>query len=365
VTRVFAVDDTAMQLDWSMLSRGEHVVEVGNRRVVVVGDDAPAAVWIDDLPADTALDVVVDGRRAATARTLATPPGRALSKIATIGDLHVGDGWTFGVWPTLRHAGGDDDPIVLRCLRAALAEIAAWGPDLLVVKGDLTHHGREDEWETVAALLGNAGVPAIATIGNHDVKRGPVTGRHHIEAAGIELVVEGVTVRDLPGVRVVVADATIPGRHPGTVRHVGPAIVDAAASAPGATLVTLHHQLHATPVLTHWPPGILAPGSTRFLRELGEVNPSTVVTSGHTHRHRVRRVGPVVVSEVGSVKDYPGTWAGYVVHEGGLRQVVRRTADPDVIAWTEETKRALFGAWGWWSPGSLHDRCYSVAWNGR
>jgi hypothetical protein len=43
------------------------------------------------------------------------------------------------------------------------------------------------------------------------------------------------------------------------------------------------------------------------------------------------------VTEVGSPKDYPGTWAGYVVHEGGIRQVVRRVAAPEVIRWTEST----------------------------
>jgi hypothetical protein len=70
----------------------------------------------------------------------------------------------------------------------------------------------------------------------------------------------------------------------------------------------------------------------------------------------------VLVTEVGSVKDHPGTWAGYVVHEGGIRQVVRRVMAPDVLGWTEATKRALFGVWGRWSPGSLDDRCISHPW---
>ena len=68
-------------------------------------------------------------------------------------------------------------------------------------------------------------------------------------------------------------------------------------------------------------------------------------------------------AETGSPKDYPGTWTGYVVHEGGVRQVVRRVAEPDCIRWTEHTRQLAFGAWGRWSPGSLADRCFVHAWS--
>ncbi len=68
------------------------------------------------------------------------------------------------------------------------------------------------------------------------------------------------------------------------------------------------------------------------------------------------------ITEVGSPKDYPGVWAGYAVHEGGIRQVVRRTADPQVIAWTEQCAGSLMGWWRYWSRGSLDSRCFSHAW---
>ena len=73
-------------------------------------------------------------------------------------------------------------------------------------------------------------------------------------------------------------------------------------------------------------------------------------------------MGGVPWVEVGSTKDYPGTWAGYVVHEGGIRQVVRRIVRRDVIGWTERTKRAAFGTWGLWSPGTLDARCFVHPW---
>ena len=86
------------------------------------------------------------------------------------------------------------------------------------------------------------------------------------------------------------------------------------------------------------------------------------MTAGHSHRHRRRTHRSVTITEVGSPKDYPGTWAGYVVHEGGVRQVVRRVDRPDCIRWTEYTRRAALGLWGQWSPGRLDDRCFSLTW---
>jgi predicted phosphodiesterase len=367
VTRVFAVEDTAIELDWRHLARGEHTVEVGGHMVVVEGHAEAAAVWIDGLEPATEVEVVLDGQVAARTRTLTSPPGPLLARIATIGDLHVGDGWTFGVLPTLRHPGGAADPVVERCLRAALEEIGAWAPDLLVVKGDITHHGTDAEWARAAVILGafhaETGIPLVATIGNHDVPAGPTLGTEHLGRHGIELVAGGVAVRDLPGIRVVIGDATVHRRHHGSFRRVGDDILDALAGAQGPALLAVHHQLHPVPVLSHWPPGIRE--GDRFARRIAVANPDTLVTSGHTHRHRRRNVGPVVITEIGSPKDHPGTWGGYAVHEGGIRQVVRRTAAPDVIAWTEATGRALLGAWGRWSPGRLGDRCFVHVWGGR
>lgn len=331
--------------------------------MVVTGDGGPAALDVGGLPPATELDVVVGGRRATTVRTADPLPGAATCRFATVSDLHIGEGWTFGVLPKLVDTGGPDDPPAPRAVKAALRELTAWGAELLVVKGDLTHHARHDEFEEVAAILAEPGLPVVATRGNHDVKKGFATdGAGPLRAAGVEWSPGGVLVRDLPGVRVIVPDATLPERHPGSYRHVGEAIIEAAGSTPLPVVVAQHHQLQRLPFPTHWPPGVLGPASGRFLAALGEANPRAIVTSGHTHRHRARRVGSVLVTEVGSPKDHPGTWAGYVVHEGGIRQVVRRVAEPSVIRWTESTRRALFGIWGRWSPGRLEDRCVDQIW---
>jgi 3',5'-cyclic AMP phosphodiesterase CpdA len=328
----------------------------------VTGDGGPAALLVGRLPPRTLLEVAVDGRWATTTATLAPPPGQELFRLATVGDLHMGDGHTFGILPTVRHPDGERQPPIPRATRAALAEAAAWGARLVVAKGDLSHRGHERELALAATLLNEPGLPVVATVGNHDVRDGHADGRAVFAAAGIELALGGIVVRDVPGLRVIAADATLPGRHPGSFATVGPLILDAAAEADRPVLVALHHQLQPLPFPTHWPPGVPAPASGRFLRDLVRANPAAVVTSGHTHRHRARRRRGALVTEVGSPKDHPGTWAGYVVHEGGIRQVVRRTMAPDVLQWTESTKHALFGLWGRWSPGTLQDRCVSHRW---
>ena len=338
-------------------------MEVGDRRVTLASAGHVAAVVVDELSPATAFEVVVDGRRLTTATTLAPPPGRLRSRVATVSDIHVGDGWTFGVLPTVHDGAAAGETPVVRATRAAVDELTRWRPDLLVGKGDLTHHGHPEEWRSAAGLLTGTGLPVIATVGNHDVRREAVDGRPHMAEAGIDLALRGIVVRDLPGIRVVAVDATMPARHPGSFRASGRALLDAVGDAPGPVLVAVHHQFQRLPVPTHWPPGVLGPESGRFLRKLAAANRNVLVTSGHTHRNRARVLHGVVVTEVGSPKDHPGAWGGYAVHEGGIRQVVRRVADPDTLRWTEATRRALFGIWGRWSPGRLADRCFTHHWS--
>ena len=79
----------------------------------------------------------------------------------------------------------------------------------------------------------------------------------------------------------------------------------------------LHHQLALRPEAPFYPPGIARSDGDPFLDALAAAQPRSLVTSGHTHRHRRRTHGPVTVTTVGSTKDYPGTWAGYVAHDDG------------------------------------------------
>jgi hypothetical protein len=126
-------------------------------------------------------------------------------------------------------------------------------------------------------------------------------------------------------------------------------------------MVVLHHHLLRGPVPTIWPPGVPSGQARPFVAAIAEAAPTALVVSGHTHRHRLRRRGNVWLAETGSPKDYPGTWTGYVVHEGGLRQVVRRVSHPETHGWLEFSRLAALGMWQYNSPGLLAHRNFSLA----
>jgi hypothetical protein len=64
--------------------------------------------------------------------------------------------------------------------------------------------------------------------------------------------------------------------------------------------------------------------------------------------------------EVACVKDYPGAWAEYRVHEGAILQIVHRTSSPDALAWTEQTRHMYAGMYHDYAFGSLADRCFAI-----
>jgi predicted phosphodiesterase len=362
---VFAVEDTAAQICWDGSARGELTLEAGPAiRTAMV--DGPGGIVLDGLPPATSIDLVTSGpgtpvrHHVANFVTLAPPPGALLSRLATVNDLHVGAhffGTLHPVWDD-----GTEEPHALCCARAALGEARAWGAQLLVAKGDLTQDGRPEEWRQAGGLLGSCGMAAVAVEGNHDVKNWAVDGRAILAESGVPLHQQPAAV-DLPGVRVVL--------FPTAAWHVDQGRVDAehrraavelVASAPGAAIVAMHHYPQRFRWPTMYPDGIPGPEAAAFLDALAEANPSTLVLTGHSHRHRRHHHGPIVVAEVGSTKDYPGSWAGYAVHEGGIRQVTMRVMSRPAIAWTEQGRRVLGGVWAVWGPGVRSHRCFTHAW---
>ncbi len=166
---------------------------------------------------------------------------------------------------------------------------------------------------------------------------------------------------ELAGLRVALVDTSTANSHSGRISHVHDHLVDLAAEGH-PMLVLHHHQLHPTPWPTVYPKGIHGRPVRDLIGTIAERNPNVVFASGHTHRHRRRGHGGLTLAELGSSKDYPGTWCGYVAYEGGLVQSVRRIASPSSLEWTERTGRALGGWWSHWSPGRIEDRCFTVPW---
>ncbi len=379
---LFAVEDTTVQLTWSGRGVRARTLEVGERRIEIPAAPGPDALVVGELdPAREIRWVAGSGRGQTGAHTLASPPGRELFRFATVSDLHFGER-SFGYRSTIVERPKPDQPHPERSTRAALAELGAWGAEAVVIKGDITHGGKPRQWDRFAAVIAETDLPVIMIPGNHDSGEGrrhepgerprqtdddppdlqpPITVAEARRRLGFEPV-GPVQVLDVPGLRILAVDTTVAGMRAGQLSHVTEEVAERAAEADTPVFVAVHHQLLTLPVPHHPPPGIPAVQSRRFLDRLQAANPAAFVTSGHTHRHRRRTHGTVVLTEVGSPKDFPGTWAGYVVHEGGIRQVVRRVAAPDILAWTDRTAAAALGAWGRWSPGTLDARCFTHVW---
>lgn len=364
--QVFAVEDRSVQLTWIRLPRGPVSFEVPGSasRVALESGGGPGTVVLTGLsPATTHRIRVVtrDGTAELAATTLPSPPGEELVRFATIGDLHLG-AEEFGLFFPLREPHATE-PHPVRCARSALDDLTEWGARQLVAKGDLVQASSDRSWSLVADLLGRATVPWVAVPGNHDLAHGEPDGRGTAARHGIDLV-SGVEVVDLPGLRLVLMESAVDGHDIGRWDHLVADTVDAVAEAAGPAMLVVHHHPEPLPVTTFHPPGVDARTSYRLLRGVARANPCVVGTSGHTHRTRRRRL-PIPWTEVGSTKDYPGVWAGYAVHEGGIRQVVRRVSAPDCLTWLDRTRHVAGGVWQFWTPGRLADRCFVHDWPGR
>jgi len=367
---VFAVEDTSIQVCWDHVPPGTIVIRAGSVTITVDGHGGPGAAILDGLPPASRVEVTatLDGGRPVRAgrpTTLAPPPGRRLSRFATLNDLHIG---ARSIGP-LRPIWNDDphDPHPMRCARAAVAEAIAWGAEALVVKGDATQAGRPHEFEMVGELLAGSGLPVIMIEGNHETKPGAVDGRAILARYGLELSVARPACLDLPGLRIVGTPTAHWHTDTGwiderawreTVELVGDAPTGAGA------MVALHHYPQRFRYPTIYPAGIRGPGAAQFLDDLAAAHPATIVVTGHTHRHRWHQHGGMVVAEVGSTKDFPGSWAGYTVHEGGIMQTTRRVMAPDAISWTEGTRQIIGGIWSRWAPGLRTHRCFVYEWPG-
>lgn len=286
--------------------------------------------------------------------TTSQDSGEITAKIATISDVHLGlERFGFGS----KLSDVSSPPYAFRCARAAIAEAAQWGAELLLVKGDLTDMGQEADWDLAAELLADVDMPILFTPGNHDVvTKSEVDPAEGARRLGLDF--SPVQTHDLDGVRVVLADTSRDGRGTGDLAKVTDGLLEAVDCSEPA-LVAFHHNIQRTPFPWFWPPGISSGNAMPVVRALEEANPRLFLTSGHTHRNRLHWLGrdrTVPYTEVSSTSDYPGVWAGYTTTGSGIHQVVRRIASPDAIDWTERTRRVLLGIWPSWSQGRLRDR---------
>ncbi len=142
-------------------------------------------------------------------RTLARPAGEHLCTFATVNDVHFGEvecgiiegldiGPTFAV-----PEGATPYPEVMN--RAAMAEIEAIDPTVVVVKGDLTSRGTVEEYQDFLDVYSTFGDRLHHIRGNHE------SYNHATFAADAPFVV------DVPGARLAVIDTSIDGKASGGV----------------------------------------------------------------------------------------------------------------------------------------------------
>lgn len=330
--------------------------------VTTVGDDFAVVFWgdrwkqYDDLTPDT--DHEFDG---VTFRTLPRPAGERLSTITTVNDVHFGE--TICGFESTNPTGGPtftslpgEPPYPETMNGAAVEEMAAIDPDLVVAKGDLTDDGLDEEYAAfLRSYEGAFGDRLLHVRGNHDAYRGQ------------RLAPEGAAVVELPGAIVVLLDTTVPAMPNGALDDEQLARLDEVASAADRPVLVFGHHHAWDPASNQRPAtyyGIVPDWSEKLVGVAARRPRIAGYFAGHTHRNRARRfaaTGPMPWVEVACVKDFPGAWAEYRIHEGGVLQVFHRIRRPDALAWTERTRGMFGGLYPTYAFGGIGDRCFAFA----
>lgn len=291
--------------------------------------------------------------------------GQLLARVATVNDLHLGEkvcGVLAGVDvgpPLEADPGAAPYPSVMS--RAAVAEMAAISPDVVVAKGDLTATGSGEEYAEFESLYRRQfGSRLVETLGNHD-KPG---------AGGAVPAAPSVQAVHLQGVTLAVLDTARRGRPGGEVDEEQCGWLDETARcADGPLMVFGHHPADGEDMHLFGSAAAeaacLDPDSTDRL--IGVVRRRSNVLgyfAGHTHRNKRRHLpgtGEFPWVEVACVKDFPGTWAEYRIYEAGMVQIHHRiSSDPAALRWSERC-RAMFAGYypvyAWGEPG---DRDFTI-----
>lgn len=289
-------------------------------------------------------------------RTLDRPGGELLCRFATVNDVHFGEtvcGVIEGtdIGPVLTVAEGEP-PYPETMNRAAVAEIAAIDPAAVVVKGDLTANGTEDEYrQFLDCYEGAFGDRLHHVRGNHDSYHGGSYAAFPVQEV------------HLPGVTLAILDTSRESRANGDLSADQLDWLDElGARADRPVLVFGHHHV--------WSPGSrhrddsyfgIVPDASEGLIEVMSRRPRLVgYFAGHTHRNRRVDIEGVPYVEVACVKDYPGAWAEYRVYEGGIVHLMRRISEPAALSWTERTRHMYEGGYAGYAFGPLDARSFSV-----
>jgi len=235
---------------------------------------------------------------------------------------------------------------------AVVADIDRLHPAAVVVKGDLTNDGVDEDYDRFLQVWGSAFGPRLVHVrGNHDCYRGQNFAAWPCQS------------RVLEGATLAVLDTARPHEVGGFVDDEQLEWLDELGRTSDQPIVVLGHH----PV---WNPGrdqrteaymTMAPDdSARLVEVLARRRTLTSYLSGHTHRNQCQWIGGIPFVEVACVKDFPGGWAEYRVYDRGIAQVFHRAQAPDAVAWAERTRAMFAGYYGAFAMGTMSDRSFVV-----
>jgi len=321
------------------------VVSVSSDEAVVLREGS----WTTYRGLDASTSYVLDG---APVTTLARP-GERLATVATTNDVHFGEqvcGMVEGadMGPVFSVPDGAEGyPEMMS--RHGVAEIAEHQPDAVVVKGDLTADGTEEQYRAFLGCYGAAfGDRLLHVRGNHDCYRYQQFAATPFQEIAV------------PGALVALLDTCRPGRVNGELHAEQlDALDELGARADRPVIVLGHHPIWDARIEPrHDEVFGLLPASTEALVAVMTRRPALVTyAAGHTHRTHVVEIGAVPYVEVASLKEFPGAWCEYQIFDGGILQVVRRVRHPEALAWSERTAAMYQGAFRPYAYGDLAERC--------
>jgi Icc protein len=203
--------------------------------------------------------------------------------IAQLSDLHV---QPQGV---LAYGVVDTNPFVERAFKAVAALDPR--PDIVILSGDLTDRGSEEEYDILADLIRrHLRMPVYLIPGNHDRREGIKARLGHLPGVASDPKFVQYTVDDLP-VRLVMLDSVVPEQGHGELCAERLGFLDRALSAAPKqpTLVVLHHPPFLTGIVHMDDVSLRNPDAFEaVIRRHPQVER---VLIGHAHRPIVVRFG--------------------------------------------------------------------------
>ncbi|MEJ7584336.1 MAG: metallophosphoesterase [Acidimicrobiales bacterium] len=182
-------------------------------------------------------------------------PGELLATFATVNDVHFGEttcGVVSGhpeVGPVFRSAPGED-PYPETMNRGAVHEMEALDPAVVLVKGDLTSDGTDEEYAAFLAMYEPVFGDRLRHVrGNHDAYR----GQDFAASSAQEIT--------LPGVRLALLDTTVPRLASGSSRPTSstgstpspPPAIDRSSFSATTTCGTRHRRSDPSPTSVSTP----------------------------------------------------------------------------------------------------------------